>query len=372
MKKQRLSLKSDQRGIASIIISIFVILILSLIVLDMSRDSNREQRQALDRQLSSQAFYAAESGINDAVRYINQADDPFPEKEDCEPWQGNNQIPGFSSVLSDTLSYTCVMFDTNLTDLEYQNVSTSSSQIVPVEVESGTLDTLEISWKATGNSVPDERANNRSFSACPSGTFYNTSETRFPRATQYPGNCDAGFLRIEVADSRGGLNRSNLINNGLVIFAVPKNGGSINSVSMGDSSLKGNNTGIVREAQCTGGPDGKCRIRITNANLNAGEQIYLRISPIYKSANFYINGELAGGPAGEIEEALFVNAQIIVDATGKATDVLKRLQVRVPLGVNATQESEFRFPEFPIHADNICKQLQVLPPGTGTTVSGCD
>src|SRR5690554_5996893 len=139
MKKHKLSLKDDQRGIASIVICVFVILILSLVVLDMSRDASREQRQSLDHQLSSQAFYAAESGINDTVRYITETNDHPPHKRNCDPLQGQNQIPGFSNQLGDSISYTCVMYETRLENLEYNNVTPAKSQIIPIEVTGASL-----------------------------------------------------------------------------------------------------------------------------------------------------------------------------------------------------------------------------------------
>lgn len=375
MKKQKLSLKDDQRGIASIIISVFVILILSLVVLNMSRDASREQRQALDRQLSSQAFYAAESGINDAVRYITQAEDPPAQKPNCNPMQGQNQIPGFSSTLGDSISYTCVIYKTQLETLEYDNISTTKSQIIPIEVTGATLDSLEISWKAKEGDVPPERVNSRTFTGCPAGTFYNSSSgTRFPSAPDYGAHtdnkCDAGFLRMELVDARGTLNRTNLINNSFVGFAVPRWGGTVPTIPV--SSGQGSSKGVVSEARCQNNT-GRCTVRIGGLNLAPGQKMYLRIGSVYKSPDdLVINGVAASSPTGSTEELRFINAQILVDVTGKAADVLKRLQVRVPLGTNATQEEEFRFPELAIQADSICKRLQVLPPSSGSSIDECD
>src|SRR5258708_5693843 len=62
--------KSGQQGIVSIIVTIILMLVLTLIVLSFAKVSRREERNALDRQLSTQAFYAAESGINDSTVVI--------------------------------------------------------------------------------------------------------------------------------------------------------------------------------------------------------------------------------------------------------------------------------------------------------------
>ena len=48
-------------------------IVMSLIVLGFAQISRRNQRESLDRQLSTQAFYAAESGVNDARELITTA-----------------------------------------------------------------------------------------------------------------------------------------------------------------------------------------------------------------------------------------------------------------------------------------------------------
>ena len=46
--------KLNQQGLVSIVVTMLLILVMTLVVLGMSRNSIREQRQALDRQLSDQ------------------------------------------------------------------------------------------------------------------------------------------------------------------------------------------------------------------------------------------------------------------------------------------------------------------------------
>ena len=59
-------LKQSESGIVSLMMTLVIMLVISLIVIGIAQLSRREQRQALDNQLSTQAFYAAESGVNDA------------------------------------------------------------------------------------------------------------------------------------------------------------------------------------------------------------------------------------------------------------------------------------------------------------------
>lgn len=63
-------IRSNQEGIVAIIVAVILTVLMSLIILAISQNANREQRQALDRQLSDQAFYNAESGVNDLANYL--------------------------------------------------------------------------------------------------------------------------------------------------------------------------------------------------------------------------------------------------------------------------------------------------------------
>ena len=62
--------KLRERGVVSIMVSIVLMAVMTLIVLGFSEIARRDQRQTLDRQLSNQAFYAAEIGVNDAQQAI--------------------------------------------------------------------------------------------------------------------------------------------------------------------------------------------------------------------------------------------------------------------------------------------------------------
>jgi hypothetical protein len=59
-------------------------------------------------------------------------------------------------------------------------------------------------------------------------------------------------------------------------------------------------------------------------------------------------------------------AQVQIDATGKVNDVLRRIQVRVPV------TKSYAIPEFVIQTtDSICKQLEVSPAPTNTVDNKC-
>jgi Tfp pilus assembly protein PilX len=62
----KMTREDKQAGMVAIMVTMILMIVISLIVVGFAQISRRNQRQALDRQLSTQAFYAAETGVNDA------------------------------------------------------------------------------------------------------------------------------------------------------------------------------------------------------------------------------------------------------------------------------------------------------------------
>src|SRR5262245_1378660 len=120
-------LAKNQKGMVSILVTMVIMIVVSLIVLGFAKIIRREERQSLDRQLSTQAFYAAESGINDAVKKIS--DDiknnvTVPTKTSCDPdnhYTTSNQLDGT------TITYSCLLIDPTPNTLEYSSINTTSA-----------------------------------------------------------------------------------------------------------------------------------------------------------------------------------------------------------------------------------------------------
>ncbi len=83
---------SKQDGFASIVIAIIMVIVLSLITVGFAQLMRTEQRSALDKQLSSQAYYAAETGVNDAAKALNAG--YAGVKTNCAPLPTSTTVPG--------------------------------------------------------------------------------------------------------------------------------------------------------------------------------------------------------------------------------------------------------------------------------------
>lgn len=161
---KKLTLRADNRGIVAIVVTVLLMLILSLIVLAVSQNATREQRQTLDRQLSDQAFYNAESGINEAANYIyTHKDDPTlpPKKDNCNPLPApaNNVLDQ-----SGTNKYTCVLYDRLPPSVQFAGSSEPASPVpLAVLVTVMTLQIESFVWSAAPGTVYWLVAGSRTF-----------------------------------------------------------------------------------------------------------------------------------------------------------------------------------------------------------------
>src|SRR5580658_10726969 len=63
--------KLNEGGFAPLIVSIVIIVVLSLITVGFVLLMNENQQNETNRQLGDAAYYAAQTGVNDAVKAIN-------------------------------------------------------------------------------------------------------------------------------------------------------------------------------------------------------------------------------------------------------------------------------------------------------------
>ncbi|HEX5456612.1 MAG TPA: pilus assembly PilX N-terminal domain-containing protein [Candidatus Saccharimonadales bacterium] len=354
------TITKNQEGMASLVIVILIMTLLSLIVLSMTKNANREQEQSLERQLNSQAFYAAESGINDARDYytqnVNAASNPAPDtKSDCSGISGataGNQFPGYSSNVGNgttntTASYSCVLYDAHPSSLIFSDIGPDTSVLMPLQEQSGApLEKLTFTWKKPNDT-------NYDFAGCPASGF--------PRNLN---SCDAAVLRVELIDPSD-LTRSALINNDFIAYLSPSPSGGAVTVNY-NNAVGTANQGVNWRGGCTGGSDGKCSITINNVNRNI---LMMHLRSFYDNNQVEVSG-ITTDPITHVHRAVqFVNGQMMIDATGRASDVLKRVEVRVPLN----QYGNGFYPEFALETSSrVCKLLQIVPSSVDGDTSSSD
>ena len=328
------SLKSSQDGMVSIVLTTFVLLVLSLIVLAFSQIARREQQQTLDRQLSTEAYVAAESGINETVAKNREGDASVADlsRDDCDGSQVKIGDPTKETY------YSCVLYDRAPPTIQYSSVNQVRGELVSLQTESSELRSLTFTWKAAGMSE-----NSTNFTECGDlGDFP-------PQST--PRRCDAGLLRVMLMPVQAGaVSREKLAADSRTIFIQPIANGS------GVGTLPGNkNTDpMLVAADCEVPPPagtGLCTATISGLGVTPGVTMYMRINSIYRDSSIDIAGD-----DGSVTDVRFTQAQIKVDVTGKSADVLRRLQVRVPM------YEQHVLPQDVVTAMNgICKRVATYP-----------
>ncbi len=330
MKKPETSLRKNESGIVSLMLTIFVMIILTLIVVGFSEITRREERQSLDRQLSTQAFYAAESGVNLTVNTIRKdaATAGFvPQVTTCGPVD--------LGPAADTLgtSVPCVLYDAQPKDLEYTAINQQAGKIVPLNTLGGFAPGLSFEWN-----VADAYSSN--YSSCPSNSRVLVALSP---------TCPAGYLRATIMTLSAGASREALYASSFTVFFKPVSaggGGSVAYVAHGTNDSGAAGQGQVIPANCSGGVQPRCKATITG--IPTGAQSYLHLRSMFKNNTVKITST---DPLDR-----FTRAQIKVDATGKVSDVLRRIQVRV------SYLDDYEIPSYVIDGEkSVCKSLTLRP-----------
>ncbi|HSX35897.1 MAG TPA: pilus assembly PilX N-terminal domain-containing protein [Patescibacteria group bacterium] len=325
-----------QAGMVSILVTMVLMIVLSLVVLGFAQIARRNERQSLDRQLSTQAFYAAEAGINDVVDLIKTASGPITAKPDC-----NNSGPLYSPLnalstldAATNVTYSCVTVDPAPPGVSY-SLDGVTSFVLPIIPASGTISQLTFTWKSTDPANPSPAL------GCPSAAAQHFSDSGNWAAS----NCGYGVLRFDLVPTGGALTASSLEAGTMSSFVVPlRSGGSavIPFSASGSQDLVG--------TRCTNGATAQCSVTI-NSGLG-GNNYFLRIGTLYKPATLLISGKDGSG-----SPVAFSGLQAVIDATGKAQDVLRRVQVRIPLpGAGVNKSSDYAIQS----SGSVCKRFVLM------------
>jgi len=332
-------MRKKEQGFVAIFSVLIIMALLSLVVIGFSKATRTAQREALDEQLNNQAFYAAESGVNDARAFIKANPGAF-EKNDCQTG-GGGVFGGYNTGIDEDLQtgYSCVLVTGNVTELNYEvaTVGKGSPKIAPIiPGNNENVASLTVSWKAL---VDTYRVGGRS-------TMLDDYPNVLPSAPAW-GDDKVGMVRIDIVPTNA-LDSASMAEKSYTVFLYP----------VRDNSGKG-----TKNININRGYDGQGRLALIkcetdNKTCNAtislngsdSNSYMMRIQAIYNEANVTVkNLTTSSGASGQV----FKNAQALVDVTGRANYVYKRIQVRLPL------EGNGRVPDFALFsADTLCKRLK--------------
>ena len=363
--------QKEESGVASIFVVMTMMTLLALISIGFSHLMNREVRQAQDRQLSAEAYYAAESGLNDARAYLAQggskSDGCSVPSASPSPFVQNGNISGDGIA-----RYTCLTIVTEPKELRY---TIPRGQSIVVKLSGSELSNLSkfyFGWenaRYTGNPSPL------------TGVF-----NQMPQQGSV-GDDNTGLLRVGIYPLVSSCNNSagDSVNYARYSAAVNSTDAAIecaarnyflypNTAPNGDASTvnfrNANLNGSTFSGKCTfpavapvttissQATPRYCNSVITNlypatgtASGSTANSYYLRLTAVYNSISVSIQAtdDTPGTPV-----ALRVDgAEALIDVTGAGNDVLRRIQGLLPLQNNLASNYGLQSME------SVCKLFRV-------------
>jgi Tfp pilus assembly protein PilX len=331
--------QKSQQGMVSILVTMIMMLVITLIIIGLSQITRSNQREQLDQQLSTQAYYAAESGLNQAAEFF--AANPtqaLNTNGNCTQFITSSSPSGLGLTLgtgnvldnASNTRYTCLMVNSTPTTLQKAPLTEDSNTVWRVKDAGGANFTeLKFRWSANGKSRF-------------TGASNTCSNTNFPTSGNW--NCAFGILRVDLVPTGGTVASSVLEGNatGVALYLVPTFSASgVASVAASGDRAQAVNVKCVSATNL-------CDLKMTIAG--GSSEYYMRLTMLYQSAD---SVQLAGTDASGA--AKFSGGQAVIDVTGKAQDELRRVQARIPL-----TQSTGPLPAFGLQTtDTLCKQYNV-------------
>ncbi len=350
IKHNPCNINSINKGFVSIITTLILSIVITLIVIGFAQVTRNEQTQTLNNELNAQAYYAAETAINDAYNLIiTPASQMYSNTGNCTSYFGSagSLLYGHQYLNgAKTVQFTCLLVNLSPTSIAYNNINAGSSVAFPLNAQSS-VGSITITWE------PSSTITSANFCSQPVGIFVPQTGSGIGSA-YWNNDCKYSLVQLDIVPTNT-VNNASLVSNERTYYLQPESASS-NSV-IDYSSNPDIETGIVG-AYCTAS---LCSATINGLNSLNSASYYVRLSLLYESSQgiftcVNVYGGSGNSPSCNNATTQLSGAQALIDATGRDQNELKRIQVRVPLTSSTLA---------PINAlestNNICKQLTTGP-----------
>ncbi len=333
----------NQSGAVSIVSVVIFITIITVVVFAYLLSSLSQQRNAVNFDMGTRAYYAAESGIQDAVRAMNPGS--IVGKEDCKPFNGGSSGKLGASAVDYGLDYTCQIIDPTPADIT--GVIEPGGKTAMVKIEPASVGNnpgkLVIKWSQKTDSGEEPLIPR------------DDGTQSLKKANQWSSNAGKwhSMLRLTVIDHplTGPFSRANI--NQRVAFLNPVK----DDVSLTfDKNLALSPENLISDAKCERSDNASSEysctksITLTGYDFNA-HTLYVRIGAIYRTTEFSL--QIIDSANNPIQ---LNNAQVVVDVTGRAKNVYRRVKQAFPL-TNYVEDTETD--SAVIAGEGICKNFSV-------------
>jgi type II secretory pathway pseudopilin PulG len=334
--------KLNQRGAVAMISVVIFSILITILVTAYARTIVSQQRNAINYDLSTRAYYAAESGVQDAIRALKTdaslLDVGQPTcKSGTNTFQPNTSNGSLGG--SEDYGYTCQIISTVSEKIPVNTgTGTSIVRINPFKLDVAQDYDLVITW-ASGSGVEK--------TARPS-----VEGKLFPDTSAWSGSGYYPVLRttfISMGDT-GPVSRSNIKQN--VYFLNPAEAAD-SSIGLTPEQTQDSST-VVRDAVCS---NIECKATFkVNSSTFAGKALYLATNSIYEKG-VLANLQIIDSSGENVDLVGFAE----IDVTGRAGNVFRRVKQVVDMsGGDRANYIENTFDSAAlVVGDGICKLFTV-------------
>lgn len=341
--------RRSEQGVVSIFIVVFAAIFMTIITASFITIMITDQQQATSMDLSQSAYDSAMSGVEDAKRALVYCqttsntgcteinDTPAVAGNDCTllqkvgissfgPGQGGNlEVPIQTGATANSLdqAYTCVGISTQSPDVQ-TSIGTGQVSLIPLKSASA-FDHVVVSWNTSASST-------QTLLPTPVITKQFSTFSDWTSAKNYPPVIQASLITVggsinqadfDKAPSAGGTGAATLmLRPSSSLVASP---GFTSDPRSGGGTVPINITCTTGTSFTPAGPY-TCSTTIDlGFPITPGQQAYLALQPIYQAADINLKLSSGGAPVN------FSNVQAVVDSTGRANDIFRRVSARVNL-----------------------------------------
>jgi len=351
--------RKHESGAVSLVVVIFASLLITVVTISFTRAMLESVQEASTVDLSQSAYDTALNGVEDAKRAIANGDISSTTTQ-CNQGLLSGGGSGMEVMVSQDASdeklsqaYTCVTVDFSAQSVNYDAVAENSSILIPLKPDTGgVFSQVRIGW-----SRPNKSNNPPVLAA---------NSSKLPADGSWPQERPA-LLRVRYiwSDSSVDMAKFNSVEDGKfkqadnsrTLFLVPTNSPAV-LTSSSISAKNANSSSPIyvgcNEAATVISKRDDCAFNLTNVPEASQSDApkFVQITPLYSSSN--ISVEMLNGSGAIVP---FVGVQAVVDSTGRASDLFRRVQARVNLDGSTNQS--YPSDALVIKDGNLCKSFTI-------------
>lgn len=372
---------SHQRGAVSIFVVIFTALLITIVTVSFVRLMMRDQQRASDSDLSKSAYDSAMVGVEDAKRalaryysldptarsgYNLAACNTITQLLTGTPSTNEVQVRTDVSDASLNQAYTCVQVHTQTPDYD-RAIEADRTILVPLQTPIDRDPVTGVEQQRPFNHVRVQWYIENDAAGDPVNLPAGTSVLSQTWPAGRPPVIEAQLIQthstftLDQFDARTGADQ-----NTNTLFLYPKN--MAEQVVAFNSDLRQTPKTTVTDAGCTMTFTARYLCAMTlrvptpvGGTAASRSNAYLRITPRYRGAQVRVTLYNSANPTATLPNVVtdanlvyFDGAQPRVDATGRANDLFRRVEVRVESDTNVV------YPTAAIDVtNNLCKTFSV-------------